>query len=503
MYENEIYSELNTVNRTAETGAAASGETGMQSGSANSTGGTPYFDYISTPGRNVNPVSGNVVGDRRAESSSWNTNAVPEGKTTGRKNSQKKKSGAFRKIVLSVSLGLCFGLFAGLGFYAVQLGTGQSDTREKKWEERLEALEEKWEESDAQEASGNSITVVQPSNTSTPASIKVTQVDASEMVKQVMPSMVSIVNNYTVVSSYWGQTYREKEAASGSGIIVAQNDKELLIVSNNHVVEDADSLIVTFIDGSEAEAAIKGLDADMDLAVIAVSLDSLSKDTRNAISIAALGDSDALELGEPVIAIGNALGYGQSVSGGMISALGRELTFDDGSKGIFIQTDAAINPGNSGGALLNLSGEVIGINSSKIGGTYVEGMGYAIPITAASPIIAELMERETRTMKVEESKRGYMGIELQSVTDDASNRYNMPKGVFVYSVEPGLAADEAGIKKGDIIVGFDGQKISSQEDLLGVIQYYRAGETVVVAIRRLEDSEYVAYDIEITLGVRP
>lgn len=503
MYENEIYSESNTVNRTAETSAAASREPVAQNAGADSTGGTPYFDYISTPCVNVNPMPGNVVGDRRADASSWNTNVASAGTAEGRKNNQKKKSGAFRKVVLSISLGLCFGLFAGLGFYAVQLGTGQFETQEKSWEERLEELEEKWEERVFQEASGNSITVLQPSNTSSPASTKVIQVDASEMVKQVMPSMVSIVNNYTVVSSYWGQTYRERAAASGSGIIVAQNDSELLIVSNNHVVEDADSLIVTFIDGSEAEAAIKGLDVDMDLAVIAVPLDNLSKETRNAISIAALGDSDALELGEPVIAIGNALGYGQSVSGGMISALGRELTFDDGSKGIFIQTDAAINPGNSGGALLNLSGEVIGINSSKIGGTYVEGMGYAIPITAASPIIAELMERETRTMKVEESKRGYMGIALQSVTDDAVSRYNMPKGAFVYSVESGLAADEAGIKKGDIIVGFDGQKISSQEDLLDAIQYYRAGETVVVTIKRLENSEYAAYDLEVTLSVRP
>ena len=503
MYENEIYSESNALNRTAEADSAASGESGIQSRSANSTGGTPYFDYLSTPGGSVNAAPGNVGSDRRADSSSWSANAVSAGKNGGSENGQKKKSGAFRKVVLSISLGLCFGLFVGLGFYAVQLGTRQFETQEKSWEERLEELEEKWEEKVFQEASGNSITVLQPSNTSSPASTKVIQVDASEMVKQVMPSMVSIVNNYTVVSSYWGQTYREEAAASGSGIIVAQNDSELLIVTNNHVVEDADSLEVTFIDGSEAEAAIKGLDVDMDLAVIAVPLDNLSKETRDAIAIAALGDSDALELGEPVIAIGNALGYGQSVSGGMISALGRELTFDDGSKGTFIQTDAAINPGNSGGALLNLSGEVIGINSSKIGGTYVEGMGYAIPITAASPIIADLMERETRTMKVEESKRGYMGIELRSVTDDDSVRYNMPKGVFVRSVEPGLAADEAGIRRGDIIVGFDGRKISSQDDLLNAIQYYRSGETVVVTIKRLENSDYETYDIEVTLGVRP
>ena len=206
---------------------------------------------------------------------------------------------------------------------------------------------------------------------------------------------------------------------------------------------------------------------------------------------------------EPVIAVGNALGYGQSVTGGMVSALARELTFDDGSKGTFIQTDAAINPGNSGGALLNLKGEVIGINSSKIGGTYVEGMGYAIPITAASPIIADLMERETRTVKVDDSERGYMGIELQSVTDDVALMFDMPKGAFVYSVEDGLAADRAGLQRGDVIVKFDGQKISDKDDLLDTIQYYKAGETVVVTVERLEDSEYVSHDLEVTLGEMP
>ena len=476
MYENEVYSEPGAQNRKTDSAGIA-----VPAANSYSTFQTGIYG-----GNAGNTVGGNA--------------AMPEKK----KKEPRKKSGVFRKFMLSISLGLSFGLFAGLGLYAVQLGTGQIEVHE---ENRQEAREERQsgrqDEKTSEAASGNSITVVQPSSAPTSASTKIIQVDASEMVKQVMPSMVSIVNYYTVTASYWGQTYREKEAASGSGIIVAQNDETLLIVTNNHVVEDTDELVVTFIDGSEAEAVIKGLDVDMDLAVIAVPLSELSQETRDSIAIAALGDSDSLELGEPVIAIGNALGYGQSVSGGMVSALGRELTFDDGSKGTFIQTDAAINPGNSGGALLNLSGEVIGINSSKIGGTYVEGMGYAIPITAASPIISELMERETRTVKVEESKRGYMGISLQSVTDDAANRYNMPKGVFVYSVEPGLAADEAGIQKGDIIVEFDGQKITSEDDLLGTIQYYRAGETVVVTIKRLENSEYVTYELDITLGVRP
>lgn len=404
-----------------------------------------------------------------------------------------KKSHTFRKFVLSVSLGLCFGLFAGLGFYAVQLGTGQLATQEEILEEVRDQIEE---------ATSNSISVVQPVPAQNTASANVSLINASEVVKEVMPAMVSIVNNYPDTMNFWGQTYTPSPS-SGSGIIVAEKDDELLIVTNNHVVEGTDTLVVTFIDGSEAEAAIKGLDADRDLAVIAVQLSGLSKDTKDAITIAALGDSDALELGEPVIAIGNALGYGQSVSGGMVSALGREITMDDGSTGVFIQTDAAINPGNSGGALLNLNGEVVGINSSKIGGTYVEGMGYAIPITTASPIIAELMERQTRTVKVDESERGFLGISPQNINDQISQMYGMPQGVFVYSVESGSAAAEAGMIRGDIIVSLDGQKISSADELLKVMEYYRAGETVSLTIKRAINGEYESIEMEITLGKRP
>lgn len=405
----------------------------------------------------------------------------------------KKKSHTFRKFVLSVSLGLCFGLFAGLGFYAVQLGTGQLATQEEILEEVRDQIEE---------ATSNSISVVQPVPAQNTASANVSLINASKVVKEVMPAMVSIVNNYPDTMNFWGQTYTPSPS-SGSGIIVAEKEDELLIVTNNHVVEGTDTLVVTFIDGSEAEAAIKGLDADRDLAVIAVQLSGLSKDTKDAITIAALGDSDALELGEPVIAIGNALGYGQSVSGGMVSALGREITMDDGSTGVFIQTDAAINPGNSGGALLNLNGEVVGINSSKIGGTYVEGMGYAIPITTASPIIAELMERQTRTVKVDESERGFLGISPQNINDQISQMYGMPQGVFVYSVESGSAAAEAGMIRGDIIVSLDGQKISSADELLKVMEYYRAGETVSLTIKRAINGEYETIEMEITLGKRP
>ena len=326
--------------------------------------------------------------------------------------------------------------------------------------------------------------------------------DVSDVVEKVMPAMVSIVNNFTETANVFGQQYTQEEAASGSGIIVGKTDDELLIVSNNHVVESADTLTVTFIDGSEAQAQVKGLDSDMDLAVIAVSLNDLSDDTKNAITVATLGSSDDLKLGEPVIAIGNALGYGQSVTNGIVSALNREITLENGSTGTFIQTNAAINPGNSGGALLNMNGEVIGINSNKIGGTAVEGMGYAIPITSASPIIADLMERQTRT-KVAEDEVGYIGISLQEVTSQISQMYNMPEGIYVVSVEEGSAAANAGIMKGDIITKFDGSSISSYSDLQKTLQYYAAGDSENITLQRPQNGEYVSVELNLTLGSRP
>ena len=279
---------------------------------------------------------------------------------------------------------------------------------------------------------------------------------------------------------------------------MAENENELLIVSNNHVVNGADDLEITFIDGSTAQATIKGVDVDMDLAVVAVPLDSLSQETKDAITVAALGDSENLKLGEPVIAIGNALGIGQSVTDGIVSALNREITMEDGSRGTFIQTNAEINEGNSGGALLNIKGEVIGINSNKIASTTVEGMGYAIPISSASPIIADLMKD-----RVPEEETGYIGIVMQEITDQVIQMYHMPQGVFVYDVEEGSAAQAAGIMKQDIIVKFDDRKITSYNSLKSVLQYYKAGDTATITVMRQENGEYVSYELEITLGERP
>ena len=407
----------------------------------------------------------------------------------------KKHGGYFWKAMVSVSLGLFFGLFAGIGFYAVQQGTGMLKTGT--------------DTAVVDEVTSEAATESSQSTPQLATNVTYVESDVSDVVEKVMPAMVSIVNNFTETANVFGQQYTQEEAASGSGIIVGKTDDELLIVSNNHVVESADTLTVTFIDGSEAQAQVKGLDSDMDLAVIAVSLNDLSDDTKNAITVATLGSSDDLKLGEPVIAIGNALGYGQSVTNGIVSALNREITLENGSTGLengstgtFIQTNAAINPGNSGGALLNMNGEVIGINSNKIGGTAVEGMGYAIPITSASPIIADLMERQTRT-KVAEDEVGYIGISLQEVTSQISQMYNMPEGIYVVSVEEGSAAANAGIMKGDIITKFDGSSISSYSDLQKMLQYYAAGDSVTITVQRPQNGEYVSIELNLTLGSRP
>lgn len=435
-------------------------------------------------------TTGTFSGVSAAESANGYTTYQMGGSTgnnTEPKN-PKKHGGYFRKAVVSVSLGLFFGLFAGIGFYAVQQGTGMLKTGT--------------DTAVVDEVTSEAATESSQSTPQLATNVTYVESDVSDVVEKVMPAMVSIVNNFTETANVFGQQYTQEEAASGSGIIVGKTDDELLIVSNNHVVESADTLTVTFIDGSEAQAQVKGLDSDMDLAVIAVSLNDLSDDTKNAITVATLGSSDDLKLGEPVIAIGNALGYGQSVTNGIVSALNREITLENGATGTFIQTNAAINPGNSGGALLNMNGEVIGINSNKIGGTTVEGMGYAIPITSASPIIADLMERQTRT-KVAEDEVGYIGISPQEVTSQISQMYNMPEGIYVVSVEEGSAAANAGIMKGDIITKFDGSSISSYSDLQKTLQYYAAGDSATITVQRPQNGEYVSVELNLTLGSRP
>ena len=325
--------------------------------------------------------------------------------------------------------------------------------------------------------------------------------DVTQVVEAVMPACVSITNNFTqTVQDFWGQTYSQDETASGSGIIIGENEQELLIVTNNHVVDSTEQLYVQFIDGETVEAQVKGTDASADLAVVAVKLDTIADSTKQEICIARMGDSDSLKIGEPAIAIGNALGYGQSVTTGVISALNRKIESSNSEEGTsLIQTDAAINPGNSGGALLNMRGEVIGINSNKIGGSSIEGMGYAIPISTARPIIEDLMERQTRT-KYSEEERGYLGISCINVTSDLSENFSMPQGIFVAQVYSGTGAEAAGLVRGNIVVAFDGVTVQDQEELTKQMQYYKAGESVEITIMVNSANGYQQKNVTVTLS---
>ena len=336
--------------------------------------------------------------------------------------------------------------------------------------------------------------------------------DVSAVVEKVMPSVVAITNKSTQeIKDYFYGTRTYEEESSGSGIIISKNETELLIGTNNHVVENATTLNVCFSVETEdpedavVSAVVKGTDSQHDLAVIAVNLEDIPEEVLNQIEIAELGSSEDIAVGEPAVAVGNALGYGQSVTLGIISALDREVTVQDGDNFItnnMIQTDAAINFGNSGGALVNAKGEVIGINSVKTASSGVEGMGYAIPIDTAKPIFEELMNRTTRTI-VETEEQGFMGLTPVDVTAEAKQLYNMPSGAFVYDVMEESAAEEAGIVKGDIITKVDGMAISSKDELLERMQYYKAGETIDVVLQSAQGSEYVERTVSVTLGERP
>ncbi|MDO5817210.1 MAG: trypsin-like peptidase domain-containing protein [Eubacteriales bacterium] len=434
----------------------------------------------------------------------------PSGPSEHRRNqnSFQKKAGT------TIALAVIFGLVAAVVFQAANfaadrfLNTGKSSVQIKTTDSV-----------DLQETASDDSTadkVLSDSENGTVAAVA----QAS------MPSVVAITTvSVQEIPSFFGYSSRQyKSASTGSGIIVGDNDDELLIATNNHVVDGATTLSVCFIgdDVANAEtetvnagdngdlnvedavsAKIKGTDADNDLAVVAVKKSDIPEDTLNQIKIAQIGSSDDLAVGQQVVAIGNALGYGQSVTSGWISALNRTISTDDGTNSTgLIQTDAAINPGNSGGALLNMKGELIGINSAKYADSAVEGMGYAIPISKAKPILEELMNRETRE-KVDSSKKGYLGVSLANLTTEAIEMYNMPTGAFVRNVEDDSPAQEAGICKGDIIVKFDGQKVSDGDDLLDKLQYYKSGEKIEAVIARATNGEYEENTVELTLGTRP
>lgn len=326
-----------------------------------------------------------------------------------------------------------------------------------------------------------------------------------DVASSAMPSLVAIsTTTVEEVQTFFG-TASQEVPASGTGVIVGQNDEELLIATNNHVVSGATQLSVSFIDDTTIEGQIKGTDEANDLAVVSVKLSDIPDDTQSQIKIATMGDSDALEVGDQVVAIGNALGSGQSVTSGYVSALDRDVTSTDETTGQettsegLIQTDAAINPGNSGGALLNMNGELIGINEAKYSSTDVEGMGFAIPIAKAEPILENLMSLTTR-YKVDDADASYIGITMKDVESNVSEAYGIPAGVRVESVVEGSPADEAGIKVGDILTGFDGRTVSNSTGLQDILSYYAAGETVDITVQRADDGEYKEKTLTITLG---
>lgn len=330
-----------------------------------------------------------------------------------------------------------------------------------------------------------------------------TVTDVSSIAEKAMPSLVAINDTMTVEqNNFFGMPQTYQAQSSGSGIIVGQNDTELLIATNNHVVSGATDMKVTFTDSTQVAAAVKGTDSATDLAIIAVKLSDIPSDTMSKIKVATLGNSDNVKVGQQVIAIGNALGYGQSLTVGYISALDREITDENGIQHTYIQTDAAINPGNSGGALLDLNGNVIGINAAKNASTEVEGMGFASPISKAQEILNNLMTKKTREA-VDESAQGYLGIQGTNIDANASKEYGMPVGIYVYKIVEGGAAANSDLKEKDIITKFDGQSVTNMEELKQMLTYYEGGSTVSLTVQSLVNGSYVEHEVQITLGTKP
>lgn len=447
------------------------------------------------------------------ETNNENMMAAEQNSFNGKKPSSKnKKAAKLAKKIGAIALSaVLFGGVAGGTFQAVNHFAGSTTATATT--------------TTAQQTTSNS-SLLKAAATSS-SSTSTGTMDVSTIAKNAMPSIVSITNqsvqevqNYFSMFGYGAQTPQTEETTScGSGIIIGKNDTELLIVTNNHVVEDADTLSVSFVNNQVCKANIKGTDADNDLAVIAVPLSEIPDDTMSSIAVATMGDSDSVEVGEQVVAIGNALGYGQSVTTGIISAANRVIDSDSSSDGssdgttadtsstdttgkTYLQTDAAINPGNSGGALLNMKGEVIGINAAKYSSTEVEGMGYAIPISQAQDIINELMNKKTR-VAVDEADQGYLGIQGQNIDETAASMYGMPRGIYVYKIVEDSAASKSDLREKDIITKFDGQTVRTMADLKDMLTYYKGGDTVNLTVQSLENGQYVERTVQITLGTKP
>lgn len=423
-----------------------------------------------------------------------------------RRGDKRPEGGPGGRWAAVISMAVVFGLIAGLVMFGVNaVGTrllpagkestaASSDSSEKKEstkkEKKIETVKSTSENKSASVSSGDGT--------------------VAQVAADCMPSLVTISTmSVQEMRSFFGGTQKYQVQGAGTGVIIGQNDTELLIATNNHVVEGAQQLSVGFVDESAIAGQIKGTDPDNDLAVVAVALSDIPEKTQKEIKAAVIGDSDELVLGQQVVAIGNALGYGQSVTSGYVSGLNRSLDFQDGNESFtssgLIQTDAAINSGNSGGALLNMQGELVGINEAKSssgqGQASVDNIGYAIPMTKAEPILQKLMTQKTRTaLKAEE--QGYLGVTCADVTSEYAQMYQMPEGVCFTSVVPDGPADQAGIQKGDVLTSFDGKKVKNYEKLQSVMQYYRSGETVEVIVQRQENGEYKEKKVTLTLGTK-
>lgn len=440
--------------------------------------------------------------NQRYGSEPENRGEIP-GPSSGPERPGKKKGGLIKKAALITAGAVLFGTVSGVTMSGVNTVSSRFlenvlGGKETEASEESQAISSEPEAADnRQEAAGN--------GSEDPGAVLFT--DVSSIVESAMPSVVAITSTAVYQSNNFGygwffggpQTY--EVPSSGSGIIVGENEKELLIVTNNHVVEASTSLKVAFIDNQVVDAVIKGTDPETDLAVIAVPLDQIQTDTKSKIKIAKLGNSDEMKVGQGVVAIGNALGYGQSVTVGYVSALNRQVQVSENSTRELMQTDAAINPGNSGGALLNMKGEVIGINAAKYSSTEVEGMGYAIPISKAEDIMNQLMNR--RSDRVEESRRGYLGIQGTTVDENSAAAFGMPRGVYVFKILENGAAAQSELREKDIITKADGQSIRTMTDLQEILSCYEEGETVSLTVQSQRDGQYEEKTVSITLKKMP
>ena len=504
-YESEISGNSNGYeNEIQENAESAANETGAY----NSTGNSYSYGYGGTAGSGF---SGEDSASGSSFQASGEGNGTNQTSGSGFHGFQKaghkkpagdgKKGGKFVKKAAAIALSaVLFGGIAGSAMVGVQYAAQKAGVVSTA----------------SSETTQSQVKLAESTSTSSKSSSSSSS-DVSSVVEKVLPSVVAITNsqiyeNYSNQGwpySFWNGnsgkgssssgSSQEVETGSGSGIIIGQNDSELLIVTNYHVIENADSLTITFADDKTAKASVKGTDSDNDLAVVSVSLSDLSDDTKKAIAIATMDTSDDCKVGQQVVAIGNALGYGQSSTVGYISALNRKVATSDSTSQTLLQTDAAINPGNSGGALVNMDGEIIGINSAKYSDTSVEGMGFAIPISKVHDIIDNLMNQKTK-VQVAENQRGYLGIQATTVDSSTSSYYSMPEGVYVYKIMDGGAASKSDLQERDIITKLDDTAVTTKEALTEALKYYSVGDKVKLSVSRLEGNEYKTVEVTVTLA---